>query len=164
MCGLSLLRSPKVKWYKRDPDAWRAGVVNLSPAERGIYDTVIDTLYGCDLKVPPSNDDKYWARACNCDPRVWRRLRDSLLAKGKLYLEDGGGLMATRVRVEWELARRRIEVASELRQKQLWNQRLIAGSLSGTTTTTKKERGSRGENGHASSLSLNEAVKRKGWS
>ena len=112
-----------MKWYKRDPDAWMGGVVGLPPEERGIYDTVIELLYSRDLIVPPPDDDRFWARVCCCDPRTWRRVRDNLLAKGKLYLEDGVRLMARRVREEFERARRRIEVSSESRQKQLQNQR-----------------------------------------
>jgi uncharacterized protein YdaU (DUF1376 family) len=101
-----------IYWYKRDPNAWRAGVCQLKPEERGIYDTVIDVLYSYDGVLPPDVDDKWWARECNCDPRTWRAVRDRLIAKGKLFYKDDGALMAKRVERELGHARAFSEVQS----------------------------------------------------
>ena len=92
-----------MKWYKRDPDAALAGMVELTLEERGAYNTVIDLLYSRDGNLPA--DDCFFARACNCRPHTWRRLRDNLLAKGKLHMIDGK-LTANRVAGELEHARK----------------------------------------------------------
>jgi uncharacterized protein YdaU (DUF1376 family) len=102
-----------IYWYKRDPNAWRAGVCQLKPEERGIYDTVIDVLYSYDGVLPPDVDDKWWARECNCDPRTWRAVRDRLITKGKLFYKDDGALMAKRVERELGHARAFSETQSK---------------------------------------------------
>jgi len=104
--------SEMIFWYKRDPDAWRAGVCQLTPEERGIYDTVIDVLYSYDGTLPPDANDKWWSRECNCNPRTWRAIRDRLIAKGKLFYKDDGELMAKRVERTLEESRKFSEVQS----------------------------------------------------
>src|SRR5215470_9214772 len=76
-------------FFKLYPDAWRAGVCQLTPKERGIYDTVINVLYAYDGALPPDTDDKWWSRECNCNPRTWVAIRDRLVAKGKLFYQNG---------------------------------------------------------------------------
>lgn len=93
-----------MKWYKRDPDAAIAGMIGLSLEERGVYNTVIDLLYSRDGELP--DDDQFFARACECRPQTWRRLRDSLLAKGKLHRKSDGKLTANRVVNELQTARK----------------------------------------------------------
>lgn len=92
-----------MKWYKRDPDAALAGMVELTLEERGAYNTIIDLLYSRDGIIP--TDDRVLARACNCRPQTWRRIKDALLTKGKLHMIDGK-LMANRVTGELAHARR----------------------------------------------------------
>lgn len=111
--GLFKKESEMIYWYKRDPDAWRAGVLQLTPEERGIYDTVIDVLYSYDGELPPILDDKWWARECNCNPRTWRAVRDRLIAKGKLFYKDDGTPMAKRVERTLDEAREFSEVQSK---------------------------------------------------
>lgn len=94
-------------WYKRFPDKWLAGVAPLTLEERGAYDTVIDVLYSRDDGIIP--DDYSMSRHCNCDPRTWRRVRDNLVRKGKLYIGLGGKLTARRVEDELKIRRRQLE-------------------------------------------------------
>lgn len=95
-----------MKWYKRDPDAALAGMVGLTPEERGIYNTVIDMLYSRNGELP--TDDNFFCRACECRPQMWRRVRDSLIAKGKMRYRPDGKLTANRVEKELESARKLI--------------------------------------------------------
>jgi uncharacterized protein YdaU (DUF1376 family) len=95
-----------MRWYKRDPDAAISGMTGLTPEERGIYNTVIDYLYSRDGDLP--TDDNFFARACECRPQVWRRVRDSLIAKGKLHYKTDGKLTANRVEKELQTARKLI--------------------------------------------------------
>lgn len=91
-----------MKWYKRDPDAALAGMIGLTLEERGVYNTIIDLLYSRDGNLP--SDDVFFARACECRPQVWRRVRDSLIAKGKLRCRADGKLTANRVEKELQTA------------------------------------------------------------
>lgn len=127
-----------MRWYKRDPDAALAGMIGLTPEERGIYNTVIDLLYSRDGELP--EDDRFFARACECRPQVWRRVRNSLLTKGKLYYRQDGKLTANRVVNELQTASKRIEIMRGLRQKQLQDQRSLAGVDARTTTTTTRKK------------------------
>jgi Protein of unknown function (DUF1376) len=124
-----------MRWYKRDPDAWRAGVIGLSPEQRGIYDTVIEVLYSYNGELPKTWDEKCWARECNCNPRTWRKNRDELLAMGKLYHEPSGQLMAKRVRMEverWSNAQRIVSELNLKRQKKQDLRLVDADSLTRT--------------------------------
>src|SRR4029077_6389232 len=114
---------PVVHWYKRDPDAALAGMLGLTPEERGIYNTLIDLLYARNGDVP--NDDRFMARAQQCAPQMWRRVRDSLIAKGKIRIKTDGKLTANRVETtlkeaeNWEktqgfLAKNRWETTTDM--------------------------------------------------
>lgn len=125
-----------MKWYKRDPDAWLAGVMNLTLEERGAYDTLIEVLYSRDGNLPPDQEEAIMSRACGVRPQMWRRLRSSLIAKGKIHPQTDGKLTANRVRKEVETATKLIEKMRGLRQIQLQNQTLSAGDTARTTTST----------------------------
>lgn len=125
-----------MKWYKRDPDAAISGMIGLTMEERGAYNTVLDYLYSRDGNCP--SDDVFWSRAQGCRPQVWRRVRDALIAKGKIRIEEGK-LTANRVQTEVKTASKLIEKMTVLRQKQLSNQRALAGATARTTTTTTRE-------------------------
>lgn len=118
-----------MKWHRHYEDPWRAGVSNLTPAERGIYITIIVMLYAYDGILPAHFNDKFWQRECNCDPRTWKTVRRSLIAKGKLYFLTNGQLMANGVAKELSLLRPSVakessllRVCSELKAKDEQNQ------------------------------------------
>ena len=114
-----------MKWYKRDPDAALGGMAELSFAECGAYNRLIDLLYSRDGQV--LDDDVFCARCFHCNPRTWRKLKKRLIARGKVWAE-GGYLHATRVdetiiqagivsenqrnkvRMRWERARKAKEI------------------------------------------------------
>src|SRR5262245_388406 len=104
-----------MKWYKRDPDAALAGMLGLTIEERGVYNTIIDLLYSRDGELP--TDDDFFARALQCRPQLWRRVRDALIAKGKLHYKTDGKLTANRVERELETARKLLENSSKTGSK-----------------------------------------------
>ena len=121
----------RVKWYKHDPAAFLEGVIGLTPEERGAYITVIDLLYA---RAPLGNvTDELVTRALVINPRTWRRLKASLIAKGKVW-ETPRGLVAKRVELEVQLSANRMRMTRELRVQQLHNQAL---KVSGNGRTTR---------------------------
>ena len=84
----------KLHWYKRDPDAALAGMAELTLAERGAYNSIIDLLYSRGGNVP--DDDVLVARMIGCHWREWRAMKARLIARGKVRLE-GGKITANRV-------------------------------------------------------------------
>jgi uncharacterized protein YdaU (DUF1376 family) len=91
-----------MKWYKRDPAAALEGMTGLTMEERGAYNFVIDTLYARDGNIP--TEDDFFSHALKCRPQTWRRVRDSLVAKGKLHVLPDGKLTANRVANELQTA------------------------------------------------------------
>lgn len=77
----------KLRWYKRDPDAALNGMAELTLAERGAYNSLIDLLYARDGDVP--DDDVVVARMIRCHWREWRAIKASLMKCGKIWAEDG---------------------------------------------------------------------------
>ena len=76
-----------LKWYKRDPNAALNGMMELTPAERGLYNTILDLIYAHDGEM--IDDESKILPWMNCDVRIWRRVRARLLSLGKLYVRDG---------------------------------------------------------------------------
>lgn len=77
----------KLKWYKRDPNAALSGMMELTLEERGAYNTVLDLIYARDNDLP--DDDRFIAGWLRVDVRVWKRIKTTLIDRGKLYLRDG---------------------------------------------------------------------------
>lgn len=94
-----------MKWYKHDPSAALAGMIGLTVEERGAYYTLMDLQYA----RAPHNDvtDKLVIKALAIRPQTWRRLKASLVAKGKVH-EMNGTLTANRVETEVKLAVKRM--------------------------------------------------------
>jgi len=93
----------KLRWYKRDPEAALNGMAELTLAERGAYNTLIDLLYTRDGIVP--DDDVLVARMMRCHWREWRKIKTQLIALNKVRIIDGR-LMANRVTETLEEATR----------------------------------------------------------
>jgi len=90
-------------WYKREPAAFLEGCArsNLTLEEVGAYALLIDEMYA--RGGPLVDDPRHGCAFLRCDPRVWYRLRSSLIRKGKIYATSGGHL--SNLRVEEELRR-----------------------------------------------------------
>jgi hypothetical protein len=55
--------------------------------EQAVYRSVLDLIYFNDGNVP--DDDKAIACWVGCDPRVWRRIKASLIARERIHIHDG---------------------------------------------------------------------------
>lgn len=131
-----------VHWYKRDPHAAIEGMLGLTAEERGMYNTLIDMLYARDGNVP--NDDRFMGLAQQCRPQQWRRVRDALIAKGKVRITADGKLAANSVETRLKEARNFIETQSH-RAKKRWQTTIEPMRGRNANTSTKKEESSLGE-------------------
>jgi hypothetical protein len=87
-----------MKWYKRDPAAALEGMLGLTIEERGAYNALIDLIYA---RAPRGGvTDQLVCKALGCRPQVWRRLKASLVDKGKVWESPPGNLLANRVVTE----------------------------------------------------------------
>lgn len=77
----------QIKWYKRDPSAALNGMMELDLQERGAYNTVLDLIYSRDGNLP--DDDRFIAGWLRVDVRVWKRIKTTLIERGKLFILDG---------------------------------------------------------------------------
>ena len=125
-----------MRWYKRDPDAALAGMIGLSLEERGVYNTIIDLLYSRDGELPTS--DSFFSKACGCRPQVWRRIRDSLLAKAKLHYRPDGKLTANRVVNELKTARKLMANRQQTGSKQLIETPVSSGKPNNINSSKQK--------------------------
>lgn len=140
-------------WYKRDCDAALTGMAALTLEERGAYNGVLDMLYSRDGDLP--NDDELIACTLRVNPRTWRKMRDALIRKGKLWLVSGSKIMAKRVERELKESRKVSQTQSNRAAKR-WERGesgnvIKLGSMRGgnastttsttTTTSTKKKEG-----------------------
>ena len=87
-----------MKWYKRDPNAALTGMASLTLEERGAYNTVLDLIYAHDGAV--DDNDRFIAGWCRVDVRVWKRIRELLIAEKKLYVN---GSTLRNARADWEI-------------------------------------------------------------
>lgn len=75
------------RFYRRDPLRALQGMSSLSLEERGAYNVIIDLTY---LRGrPPLDDLREMAHEMRVDIRVWRRIRASLISKGRLRIQAG---------------------------------------------------------------------------
>lgn len=100
----------QIKWYKRDPSAALNGMMELSLEERGAYNTVLDLIYSRDGNL--TDDDRFIAGWLRVDVRVWKRIKSTLIERGKLYILDGC-LRNERADVEVLAALSRVASASD---------------------------------------------------
>jgi uncharacterized protein YdaU (DUF1376 family) len=76
--------SPFIKFY---PSDFLGGTSGLSPAERGVYITLLCLIYEADGSI--KRDDSRLARCCGAPKAAFIRIIDGLIAQGKIT-EDGG--------------------------------------------------------------------------
>jgi uncharacterized protein YdaU (DUF1376 family) len=76
--------APFIKFY---PSDFLAGTSGMSPAERGVYITLLCLIYEAD--GPIAFDETRLARRCGAPRNVFSRLLEALVMDGKLTLEDG---------------------------------------------------------------------------
>jgi uncharacterized protein YdaU (DUF1376 family) len=77
----------RMRWVKVNPHELLEGIAELSMEERGFYMTLFFSMYARMGGIP--FDEHEAAKILRMDKRVVRRLRDLVLSKGKLYVQDG---------------------------------------------------------------------------
>jgi uncharacterized protein YdaU (DUF1376 family) len=95
-------------WFKCCPEDWLNGTRNLTPEQRGVYFDCLCLIYQFEKPLP--NDDKWMSHALHISTRLWRSIRDALIACGKL-VETPDGL--TNVRAQFELGSRSVQVRTK---------------------------------------------------
>lgn len=76
-----------LSWYKRNPADAINGMVDLTFEEQGCYNALLDHMY---LEGGGLRDDAHFmARLLRTSTRTWLRLREVLIAKGKIAVQSG---------------------------------------------------------------------------
>lgn len=96
------------------PSDWLAGTRGLTPAETGVYITLVCMMY--ERQEPLPFDHARLARMCNCPAGTFKKILAVLLDEGKL-IETPQGLWQARVEKELAAAKDAIEDASERGRK-----------------------------------------------
>jgi uncharacterized protein YdaU (DUF1376 family) len=71
-------------WYQRNPADFIMAVRGWELELVGAYSLIIDHLNDRDRPLP--NDDKFMAGLLHCSAQRWRKLRDELIARDKIYI------------------------------------------------------------------------------
>lgn len=74
-------------WYKRNGSDFIHGTVGMTLEERGAYTIILDLIY--DFQKPIPDSEKYLSGIMECSVRRWNLIKNSLIAKGKITINDG---------------------------------------------------------------------------
>lgn len=74
-----------VRFY---PSDWRSGCIGLTPEEIGVYISVCAHAWETGARL--TTDDALAASRLMLDVRMWRRIKNNLVAKGKLHVAEDG--------------------------------------------------------------------------
>lgn len=105
-------------WFKFYASDWLSGTVALSPAEKGVYITLIAAMYDAGGSIP--NEPRRLARLTGASNSLLKRAVEALLDDGKLELDEQGHLTNARVQQEVHdriLRRENARVAGEKSQE-----------------------------------------------
>jgi uncharacterized protein YdaU (DUF1376 family) len=108
--------SRKLPWFKFFPRDFLDGVRGMTLEERGAYFTLLALMYDREGAIP--EDERWLCGNLDCDPRVWRRLRDRLSRLGKI-IPDVNGTISNARAIE--------EITSALSTAQLRRKSAVAG-------------------------------------
>lgn len=92
------------------PSDWLAGTRGLTPAETGVYITLVCMMY--ERQGPLAFDQARLARMCNCPAGTFKKILAVLMDEGKL-IETPDGLWQRRVETEIAAAKEAIGASSE---------------------------------------------------
>lgn len=100
-------------WFKCFPADWIEATRSLTPEQRGIYFDCLCLIYQYGKPLP--DDDKWVSHQLHISTRLWRSVRDALVAAGKL-VKTAEGYMNERAKIELESrseqARNNAEIAA----------------------------------------------------
>lgn len=111
----------RMPWYKRDPVAWWEKTKDLEPEVLGVYDRLMDLMYMHGRAMP---DDwghtgvaVFGLNANKNKAKVWKRIRQTLLDGGFIFIDAEGNLAQKRVMEEIIEYRAKREQCSEAGSK-----------------------------------------------
>jgi uncharacterized protein YdaU (DUF1376 family) len=116
-----------LQWYARNPEHALHGMRNMTPEQRGIYNTILDRIYLTGDRL--EDNDLREAAHNNCHIRVYRRVKAELIAMGKLSLEA----VDNTVHIRNEAATKEV-----VRGRLLADQAAVNGSIGGRVSATTK--------------------------
>lgn len=101
-------------WFKLYPSDWLSGTRGLTPAETGVYVTLICIMYEQEGKI--ARNDARLARRCGCTAASFKKILKNLLFEEKIIDNDG---FLTNERVQKELTERheRVQKSTDAAQK-----------------------------------------------
>lgn len=94
-------KTRKLRWYKRDVDAWRGGTRTMSFELKGFYSECLDAMFDLGGCIP--SDPAQLAALLHCSPRTVRKLLPQIVALGKL-VETPDGYVNGRMMAELKAA------------------------------------------------------------
>lgn len=77
----------KRDWYRRYPDNFLVEAAELSLDEKGAFSLIVDLIYS--TRRPVDDNPQTIARLCGCSTYRWKRIRERLLATGKIEAVEG---------------------------------------------------------------------------
>lgn len=137
-----------MRFYKRDPDAALAGMMELTLQERGAYNTIIDALYSRDGVLP--DDDHLLRSLMACHGNEWRAVKLKLIQRGKIRVENGF-IKARRVDSVLEEAAE-VSASQRARVKKRWDandSQTMSKRQNGKKSARKKSQKSGASSGNA---------------
>ena len=127
-------------WFKCYPDSFLRGLDGMTIDEQAFYTQIVmrnydhaDALYA---------DDKTIARWCGSNARKWLRVKDSLMAQGRIYELPDGGLIDERALDEMaEICRMRAaKVSPKIRKRIAKLEQCLAKHMQIISKTSPKNR------------------------
>ncbi|MDX2277673.1 MAG: DUF1376 domain-containing protein [Hyphomonadaceae bacterium] len=79
----------RFSWHKRYHSEALVSMLGLTPEQRGVYNTIIDLCYA--RRGPLRDDDATVANSCNCDVRMYRRIKRELIALDRIKVDEDAG-------------------------------------------------------------------------
>lgn len=74
-------------YYKRYPRDFLEGTIGMTLEEKGAYSILLDLIYARDGSLP--DDAGYISGNLGCSVRKWSVVRNALIEKGKIFVENG---------------------------------------------------------------------------
>lgn len=104
-------------WFKFYPSDWLSGTRGLTPAETGVYITLVCMMYENDGQLVRDNrqNDIRLARRCGCTSAAFKKIIANLISENKL-IELNGALTNERVQKELSERSNRVQKASDAAQ------------------------------------------------
>ncbi|MEW7009743.1 MULTISPECIES: DUF1376 domain-containing protein [unclassified Lentilitoribacter] len=105
-------------WFKFYPSDWLSGTRGLTPAETGVYITLVCMMYENDgqLMRGGAKQDARLARRCGCTFAAFKKIINNLIVEKKLT-DHNGALSNRRVQKELNERMNRVQKASDAAQQ-----------------------------------------------